>query len=83
MGTIESILEEVYIQAMACKEWAVVRQVAGLLRKVRLSADPVRFALMNHNTGRQLFDYQCGGPPYSWKGRKDLLHILLWKLYST
>ncbi|KAJ3070694.1 hypothetical protein HDU98_006295 [Podochytrium sp. JEL0797] len=34
LGTIQSLLEEVYVKAMQTKEWSIVRQVAGLLNKM-------------------------------------------------
>ncbi|KAI9345534.1 glycosyl hydrolases family 15-domain-containing protein [Obelidium mucronatum] len=34
LGTIKSLLEEVYVKAMQLKEWSIVRQVAGLLKKM-------------------------------------------------
>ncbi|ORY50715.1 phosphorylase kinase alphabeta [Rhizoclosmatium globosum] len=34
LGTIKSLLEEVYVKAMQMKEWSIVRQVAGLLKKM-------------------------------------------------
>ncbi|KAJ3028494.1 UNVERIFIED_CONTAM: hypothetical protein HDU68_001562 [Siphonaria sp. JEL0065] len=34
LGTIQSLLEEVYVKAMQLKEWSIVRQVAGLLHKM-------------------------------------------------
>ncbi|KAJ3379922.1 hypothetical protein HDU84_006316 [Entophlyctis sp. JEL0112] len=33
LGTTRSLLEEVYTKAMHMKEWSIVRQVAGLLKK--------------------------------------------------
>ncbi|KAJ3135016.1 hypothetical protein HK100_003153 [Physocladia obscura] len=33
LGTIQSLLEEIYVKAMHMKEWSIVRQVAGLLKK--------------------------------------------------
>ncbi|KAJ3400280.1 hypothetical protein HDU80_007107 [Chytriomyces hyalinus] len=34
LGTIQSLLEEVYVKAMQMKEWSIVRQVAGILKKM-------------------------------------------------
>ena len=34
LGTVRSLLEEVYVKAMPRKEWSVVRQAAGILKKV-------------------------------------------------
>jgi hypothetical protein len=34
LGTVASLLEEVYIKAMLSKQWSIVRQAAGLLKKV-------------------------------------------------
>ncbi|KNC99179.1 uncharacterized protein SPPG_05434 [Spizellomyces punctatus DAOM BR117] len=34
LGTISSLLEEVYVKAMHLRQWSIVRQAAGLLKKV-------------------------------------------------
>ena len=34
LGTVRTLLEEVYVKAMQLKLWSIVRQAAGLLRKV-------------------------------------------------
>ncbi|KAJ3232420.1 hypothetical protein HDU78_007167 [Chytriomyces hyalinus] len=34
LGNIQSLLEEVYVKAMQMKEWSIVRQVAGILKKM-------------------------------------------------
>ncbi|KAJ3015878.1 hypothetical protein HKX48_004326 [Thoreauomyces humboldtii] len=34
MGTVSELLEEVYLKAMHLRQWSIVRQAAGLLKKV-------------------------------------------------